>query len=156
VARNYFSMSARHRLGWWRRHSLTLVAGGILLLWIVLYARSSPQTHWGSFFGNAIADWTGLVVMVLATKHLYEKGSAESKQPQGILPNRYEEALREHSLSIFLLLTGVVWVALFVHMDAQGKWGQVVGNIVSEWTQVLGLVLLTKKLIEMGSKDSKR
>lgn len=149
-------MTARHRQRWWHRHSLTLVAGGILLLWIVLYARSSQETHWGSFFGNAIADWTGLVVMVLATKHLYEKGSAESKPVHGFLPNRYEEFLREHSLSIFLLLTGVAWVALFASMDAQGKWGQVVGNIVSEWTQVLGLVLLTKKLIETGSKDSKR
>jgi hypothetical protein len=149
-------MASRRGRRWWQRHSLTLVAGAILLLWVVLYARSSPQTHAGSFFGNAIADWTGLVVMVLATKHLYEKGSAESKQPHGLLPNRYEEVLREHSLSIFLILTGAVWVALFVKMDAQGKWGQVVGNIVSEWTQVLGLVLLTKKLIETGSKDSKR
>ncbi len=109
----------------------------------------------GSFFGNAIADWTGLVVMVIATKRLYEKGSAESKQPRGLLPNRLAEAVREHSLSIFLLITGVMWLALFVHMDAQGKWGQVVGNIVSEWTQILGLVLLTKRLMERGSKDSK-
>jgi hypothetical protein len=31
-----------------------------------------------------------------------------------------------------------------------------VGNIVSEWTQILGLVLLTKKLIEAGSKESDR
>jgi peptidoglycan/LPS O-acetylase OafA/YrhL len=149
-------MNAHRRRPWWRRHSLTLVAGAILLLWIVLYACSSPQTHAGSFFGNAIADWSGLVVMVLATKHLYEKGSSESKEPSGILPNRVEEILREHSLSIFLVLTGALWVALFVRMDAQGKWGQVVGNIVSEWTQILGLVLLTKRLIEIGSKESKR
>lgn len=148
-------MSARRRRPWWQKHSLTLVAGAILLLWIVLYTRSSPETHIGSFFGNAIADWTGLVVMVVITKFLYEKGSAESKQPHGILPNRVEEWLREHSLSLFLLVTGVLWVLLFAHMDAQSKWGQVVGNIVSEWTQVLGLVLLTKKLIETGSKDSK-
>jgi hypothetical protein len=40
-------------------------------------------------------------------------------------------------------------------MDAQGKWGEVVGNIVSEWTQVLGLVLLTKRLVEAGSKESR-
>jgi hypothetical protein len=155
--RNYSHMTARQRRSWWRRHSLSLVAGGILLLWIVLYARSSPETHAGSFFGNAIADWTGLMVMVLATKHLYEKGSAESKQPlPGILPNRWEELAREHSLSLFLLLTGAAWVAVFLRMDTQSKWGQVVGNIVSEWTQILGLVLLTKKLIETGSKDSKR
>jgi hypothetical protein len=29
----------------------------------------------------------------------------------------------------------------------------VVGNIVSEWTQILGLVLLTKRLTEVGSKE---
>ena len=40
-------------------------------------------------------------------------------------------------------------------MNSESKWGQVVGNIVSEWTQVLGLVLLTKRLIERHSKESK-
>jgi peptidoglycan/LPS O-acetylase OafA/YrhL len=148
-------MTRRERRPWWRKHSLTLVASGILVVWIVLYAHSSSETHAGSFFGNAIADWTGLVVMVIATKYLYEKGSAESKNPKGILANRLGELLHEHSLTIFLLVTGAIWLALFVHMDAQGKWGQVVGNIVSEWTQILGLVLLTKRLIETGSKDSK-
>jgi peptidoglycan/LPS O-acetylase OafA/YrhL len=147
-------MAARRR-PWWHEHSLALVASAILLLWIVLYVASSPESHAGSFFGNAIADWSGLVVMVVVTKFLYEKGSAESKPPRGILPNRVAEALREHSLSIFLLLTGGLWLGLFLHMDAQGKWGQVVGNIVSEWTQILGLVLLTKRFIEKGSKESK-
>ncbi len=32
--------------------------------------------------------------------------------------------------------------------------GIVAGNFVSEWTQVLGLVLMTKKLIEAGSEES--
>jgi peptidoglycan/LPS O-acetylase OafA/YrhL len=149
-------MTPRRRRPWWQKHSLTLVAGAILALWILLYAKSSPNTHLGSFFGNAIADWTGLVVMALATAHLYEKGSAESRQPRGILPSRVEEVLRDHSLTIFLLITGALWVALFARMNAQGKWGQVVGNIVSEWTQILGVVLLTKRLIEYGSKDSRR
>jgi peptidoglycan/LPS O-acetylase OafA/YrhL len=149
-------MTRRRRRPWWQKHSLTLVAGAILVLWILLYAKSSPNTHLGSFFGNAIADWTGLVVMALATAHLYEKGSAESRQPRGILPSRVEEVLRDHSLTIFLLITGALWVALFARMNAQGKWGQVVGNIVSEWTQILGVVLLTKRLIEYGSKDSRR
>jgi len=99
-------MTARRRPSWWYKHSLTLVASAILILWIVLYARSSPETHAGSFFGNAIADWTGLVVMALATKRLYEKGSAQSKQPRGILPGRIEELVREHSLTIFFLITG--------------------------------------------------
>jgi hypothetical protein len=146
-------MTAHHRAPWWRKHSLSLVSGAILGLWIVMYTHSSPDGHAGSFFGNAIADWSGLVVMVMATKYFYEKGSAESKQPT-IPRSRVVEAVREHSLSIFLLITGAAWLALFVHMDVQGKWGQVVGNLVSEWTQILGLVLLTKRLIETGSKDS--
>jgi hypothetical protein len=55
---------------------------------------------------------------------------------------------------VFLVITGLGWVALYVSMDSEAKWGQVVGNIVSEWTQVLGLVVLTKRLIERGSKES--
>jgi hypothetical protein len=39
-------------------------------------------------------------------------------------------------------------------MNSQSKWGQVVGNIVSEWLQMGGLVFLTKRLIERGSKES--
>ena len=66
------------------------------------------------------------------------------------------EFLREHSLTIFLLLTGIGWVVAFGAMDPNSKWGQVVGNIVSEWTQILGLVLLTKHLIEYHSKESNR
>ena len=148
-------MTGLHRYPLWRKHSLTLVVSAILVLWIVLYSHSSAQSHVGSFYGNAVADWSGLLVMVLATKHLYERGSAESKQPSRVRRSRTEELLREHSLSIFLLITGGLWTALFWHMDAQGKWGQVIGNIVSEWTQILGLVLLTKRLIEQGSKESK-
>ncbi len=137
-----------------RRHSLSLSSGGIVISLIVLYSRANPATHLGSFFGNAIADWTGVFVTVLMTKYLYEKGSAESKQPKGMLPSEVMEFLREHSLTIFLVITGTGWVVAFRGMDPGGKWGQVVGNIVSEWTQIFGLVLLTKKLIEVGSKES--
>jgi peptidoglycan/LPS O-acetylase OafA/YrhL len=137
------------------RHGLTIVTSCILAAWIVLYSVSDEKRHVGAFFGNAIADWTGVMVMVLATKHLYERGSKESKEPKRKLPNRLLEALREHSLTIFLLLTGVGWVLLYAHSDAESKWGQVAGNIVSEWTQIIGLVLLTKKLVEVGSKESK-
>jgi hypothetical protein len=137
------------------RHGLTIVAGCILAVWVVLYSVSDEKRHVGAFFGNAIADWTGVMVMVLATKHLYERGSKESKEPKRKLPNRLLEALREHSLTIFLLLTGAGWVLLYAHSDAESKWGQVAGNIVSEWTQIIGLVLLTKKLVEVGSKESK-
>lgn len=140
---------------WLGRHSLSLVAVAILALWIVLYSPADEKTHVGAFFGNAIADWTGLVVMVIATKYLYERGSKESKQPRGLLPKRWEEVLRDHSLTVFLVITGVLWIALYAHMDSEAKWGQVVGNIVSEWTQILGLVLMTKKLMEAGSKESR-
>ena len=137
------------------RHGLTIVASCILLAWIVLYSVSDEKRHIGSFFGNAIADWSGVVVMVLATKHLYERGSKESKEPKNKLPNRFLEMLREHSLTIFLLATGIGWAVLYAYSDSESKWGQVVGNIVSEWTQIVGLVLLTKKLVEVGSKESK-
>jgi len=139
-----------------RHHSLTIVSGAVLLCWIVLYSRSNPNTHWGSFFGNAIADWTGLVVTVVATKFMYEIGSAESRK----LPNRVLgpvlRVLEAHSLTLFLLLTGAGWVILFAHSDANSKWGQVVGNIVSEWTQILGLLLMTKRLVETRSKESRK
>jgi peptidoglycan/LPS O-acetylase OafA/YrhL len=138
------------------RHSLSIAAIGILVSWIVLYAVSDPKTHIGSFFGNAIADWSGVVVMVFATKHLYEKGSAESRRPPKLALGPLMERLRDHSLTIFLLITGIAWIALYAKLDSEGKWGQVVGNIVSEWTQIFGLVLLTKKLIEWHSKESNR
>jgi hypothetical protein len=136
-----------------RKHSLSLTALGVVVLLIALYCGSNPSTHLGSFFGNAIADWTGVFVTILMTKHLYEKGSSESKQPKGKLPSAVMEFLREHSLTVFLLITGVAWVVAFRAMNPGSKWGQVVGNIVSEWTQILGLVLMTKRLIEVGSKE---
>lgn len=138
-----------------RRHSLSLTAAAIVLFLIVLYQRSDPSTHWGSFFGNAIADWTGVVVTVVLTKFLYERGSAESRRPncEGLSPVR--RFLKEHSLTLFLVVTGAAWVVAFRHMDANSRWGQVVGNVVSEWTQILGLVLMTKRLIEVGSKESR-
>jgi hypothetical protein len=134
-------------------HSLSLSAAGVVALLIALYRRSDPSTHLGSFFGNAIADWTGVVVTVVMTKYLYERGSAESKQPKGKAQSAAIEFLREHSLTVFLLITGAAWVVAFRAMDPNSRWGQVVGNIVSEWTQILGLVWMTKRLIEVGSKE---
>jgi hypothetical protein len=135
-----------------RRHSLSLAALGVVVLLIMLYTRADSSTHIGSFFGNAIADWSGVFVTVVLTKYLYEKGSAESRRPKGKVPSRTLELIREHSLTIVLVLTGMGWVFAFRAMDPESKWGQVVGNIVSEWTQILGLVLMTKRLIEVGSK----
>jgi len=87
---------------------------------------------------------------------MYEKGSSESRKPPQQWLGPALDFLRDHSLTIFLLITGLAWVALYVAMDSESKWGQVVGNIVSEWTQIFGLVLLTKKLIEQHSKESSK
>jgi len=138
----------------WKRHSLSLTAAGILALCFVLYLKSDPKSHAGSFFGNAIADWTGVVITILATKWFFEKGSRESRQPKKTHRNRFLEMLHEHSLTIFLVITGIGWVAFFLKVDPDSKWGTVVSNMVSEWSQQIGLVLLTKKLIETGSKES--
>lgn len=144
----------RGKSGFTLRHGLSLVSGAILLSWLVLYILTDEQGHWGSFFGNAIADWTGVVVTILATKHLYEAGSRESKKPPADeFKDRFSNTLRRHSLTIFLLITGIGWVVAFASSNPQGKWGQVIGNIVSEWTQLLGMVIMTKKLIEVGSKE---
>lgn len=142
--------------GFLHDHSLGITSIAIVAGLICLYFFSNPNTHLGSFFGNAIADWSGVVVTVFATKYLYERGSAESRRLRGTVANPALEWMREHSLSIFLLITGIGWVVLFISMDSNGKWGQVVGNIVSEWTQIFGLVLLTKKMIERHSKESTR
>ena len=144
-----------HRRPFLHRHSLSIACIAVLGLWIVLYCLSDPGTHIGSFFGNAIADWTGVVVTVVATKYFYEKGSTESRRPPKDLLDPLREKIRNHSLTIFLLATGVVWIAIYAWMNSESKWGQVVGNIVSEWTQLFGLVLLTKHLVEIHSKESR-
>jgi hypothetical protein len=53
-----------------------------------------------------------------------------------------------------LVLTWTGWIWWYVRIDSNGKAGQVVGNIVSEWSQILSLVWFTKYLIERGSKQS--
>jgi biotin transporter BioY len=145
----------RHRRSFFHKHSLSIITAVVLLGWTLLYFFADPGTHWGSFYGNAIADWTGLLVAVLATKFLYEKGSAESRNPSREPTRPILRGLNDHSLTVFLVITGIVWIALFAKMDANSKWGQVVGNIVSEWTQLFGTVLLTKKFLERGSKESR-
>ena len=145
---------ARKKRGFLARHSLSIASIAIFTLWTVLYSLSNPKTHWGSFFGNAIADWSGVVVTVLATKYLYERGSAESREPPRDIQGSIWETARDHSLTIFLLVTGMGWVGVYLHVDPESKWGQVVGNVLSEWTQILALVILTKRLIETHSKES--
>ncbi|BCS52507.1 hypothetical protein [Geobacter sp. SVR] len=148
-------MTHGHDAPFWKRHSLSLAAAAILCLWIVLYICSDPHSHIGSFYGNAIADWTGVVITILATKWFFEKGSQESRQPRREYRNKFMEILHEHSLTIFLVVTGVGWIVLYLRVDPESKWGTVVSNLVSEWSQQIGLVLLTKKLIESGSKESR-
>jgi hypothetical protein len=140
---------------WLHEHSLSIVSVLLLLAWIIGYRLSDPKTHLGAFFGNAIADWSGSVVIILGTKFFYEIGSAESRQVRNRKSNRWIELLREHSLLIFLAVTGIGWLVLYLHLKPEDQWGQVVGNIVSEWLQMAGLVFLTKRLIERGSKESR-
>ena len=147
--------SARRKL--FKNHSLTIVTVAILTVWFIGYLFSDPSTHRGAFFGNAIADWLGSVLMILGTKYLYERGSAECREAKyPWLNHPVMEFVREHSLSIFIIVTGAGWAIAFWRMDPNSRWGQVVGNIVSEWTQALGLIFLTKKLIEKGSAESKQ
>ncbi len=137
---------------WVRRHSLTLVAAALLLLWVAGYLFLDPKSRLAAFCGNAIADWSGSLVIILGTKFFYEVGSKESRRfhPRPGRPVR--NFLLEHSLLIFIFTTGAIWAVLFWRMNPESKWGQVVGNLLSEWGQMAGLVFLTKKLVEIGSK----
>src|SRR6185295_11355865 len=90
--------------GLFREHSLGLSVAAILAAWFVLYTRADPKTHLGAFYGNATADWLGTLVFVIATKYLYEIGSAESRTPH---PKRRGAFLRfviDHSLTIGLVI----------------------------------------------------
>jgi hypothetical protein len=137
----------------WRNHSLGIASVLLLCLWLFAYMRSDPDKHWGAFFGNAIADWSGSVVIIFGTKFLVEIGSKESNPVRGHKANAVLDFLWEHSLLLFLGITGLGWALLYSHMDPTSKWGQVVGNVVSEWLQMAGLVFMTKGLVERGSKE---
>ncbi len=149
------SRTKRSKESFLHRHSLSIVAVALLLIWIVGYYYLDPKTHLGSFFGNAIADWSGSVIIILGTKFLYEIGSPESRPVKTRERWPWLDFLHRHSLLIFIGVTGIGWAILFIRMDTDSKWGQVVGNIVSEWAQMAGLVFLTKRLIEVGSKESR-
>lgn len=145
----------RRKKNFLQRHSLSIVSILLLATWIIAYGKANPDTHLGSFFGNAIADWSGSVMIILGTKFFFEIGSAESRPFHTKVKNRFLDLLWEHSLLIVIGLTGLGWMLLYAHMKADSKWGQVVGNLVSEWGQMAGLVFLTKRLAESGSKESR-
>ena len=127
-------MSRRRKHSFLYRHSLSFVAIGLLIVWIIGYRLFDPKTHLGAFFRNAIADWSG--VIILGTKFLYEVGSAESRPVKGKERFAWLNTLHRHSLLIFIIVTGIGWAILFLRMNVDSKWGQVVGNIVSEWVQM--------------------
>ncbi len=141
--------------GFFYEHSLTIAAVAIFALWFVLYRGADPKTHAGSFFGNAIADWSGVIVTVLATKYFYEKGSAESRPVPRKFGSKIPRWLESHSLTIVLVVTGIGWLVAYSRADPESKWGQVIGNVLSEWVQLIGIVLLTKRFFESGSAESR-
>jgi hypothetical protein len=138
-----------------REHSLSLILAGILVFLLAMYMASDPETHLGAFWGNAIADWFGVFIFVLATKYCFEIGSGESRKPSRHFHIRVLRLLIEHSLTIVLAVTGAAWVLVYARSEVDSKAGQVIGNIVSDWIQVLGLVIITKYAWERGSKEGR-
>ena len=136
-----------------QKHSLSLVLAAILLLFVGLYKVSDPMTHLGTFYGNAIADWLGVLAFVIATKYFFEVGSGESRRPSPHAHIRLGRFLVKHSLTIVLAITGLAWAVAYARSEVDSKAGTVIGNIVSDWTQLLGLVLITKYAQERGSKE---
>ena len=140
--------------GFLRKHSLSLILFAIVVSLFVAYRHSDPDTHHGAFFGNALADWLGTLVFIIATKYFFEVGSKESRQPNPAMYARAGRFLVKHSLTIVLALTGAIWAFIYSQSEVDSKAGTVVGNIVSEWTQILGLVIITKYAGEIRSKES--
>ncbi|HEY7171303.1 MAG TPA: hypothetical protein VH417_10685 [Vicinamibacterales bacterium] len=152
-------MSRKHRsagTGFFREHSLSLTVAALLLFLIGMYVKSDPKTHLGTFYGNAIADWLGVFVFVIATKYFFEVGSGESRKPAPRIHVRVGRFLVKHSLTLVLAVSGLAWALVYARGDVDSKTGAVIGNIVSDWTQVLGLVLITKYARERGSKEGRR
>src|SRR3954462_612859 len=141
--------------GFLRKHSLGLTVLTLLLMWLLLDVKSDASTHLGTFYGNAVADWLGTLIIVFATKYLYEIGSPESRRPHPRSRSAVMRFVIDHSLTIGLVVTGILWAIYYSRLDVNGKTGQVVGNIVSEWTQIIGLVVITKYMREVGSKESR-
>ena len=146
--RNVVDMKFLHR------HSLSIVTGLIVLALVACYGLliRDASTHLGSFVGNAIADWSGMFMTVLATKYLYEA----KRHPHEPMHLGFRLMIHNHPLMLFLLVTGSGWLGLFLALPVEDKWGQVVGNLVSEWTQSLGFVWLTKRFIERKAVEHRK
>src|SRR5215510_15214922 len=99
--------------GFLREHSLGLTVLALLLAWLVLYVQSDPSTHLGAFYGNAVADWLGTLIIVVATKYLYEIGSPESRQPHPRSRGAFLRFAIDHSLTIGLFFTGILWAIVY-------------------------------------------
>ena len=123
---------------------------GLLPIGFPIRVRTSVHSS-GTLSPIGPAWWSWYLPRNIFMKRVLRKAVAQ----KGKLPPALEK-LRDHSLTIFLLITGIIWIAVYVRADSESKWGQVVGNIVSEWTQIAGLVLLTKHFIEYHSKESER
>src|SRR4026207_335692 len=122
---------SRHRHSFLYRHSLSMVAVGLLIVWVVGYRMLDPKTHLGAFFGNAIADWSGSVVIILGTKFLYEAGSAESRPVRGKNRPGWHKFLHRHSLLILLAPTGLGVSALSINQKPKNDCWLFFRNIVS-------------------------
>lgn len=145
--------SKSRKRSWVGRHSLSIVAVTLLMLWLAGYLWLDPKSHLAAFCGNAVADWSGSLLIIVGTTFLYEQGSRDSKPVRGRKRNYWLELMHQHSLLLVIIVTGIGWAILFSRMTPTSKWGQVVGNLVSEWVQIAGLVFLTKWLVQIGSKE---
>lgn len=125
------------------------------MTWLISYSFAGTTSRLSYFLGNAIADWSGLLVIILGTKYLTEIHSAEGQNVKGHSRNPALNFVRRHSLLLFIIVTGLGWMWLYLKIDPGSKWGEVVGNILSNWAQMCGLVFFTKGLIERGSTESR-
>lgn len=145
-----------HERSFIQRHMLSLMACVVLIAWILFYLPANPDTHWGSFFGNAIADWSGVVASIVCMRVLYERGAPGCRHLKATDKNPVIRWVKTHSLTTFFGVTLIGWIIVFAKMSSTSKWGQVVGNVVSEWTQILGMIWLTKMFYEEQVKKHKK
>ena len=136
------AMPSKRRKSFLHRHSLSLVTAFVLCTWITLYIRFNPSTHWAP--SSATQSPTGLAFSSQSSPRSICSRSVRWRAgcpPPWLRPVAHWRILVEH-------LSGDhrCWVDMAVRQIDPNSWGQVAGNIVSEWTQIFGMVWLTKKL----------